>query len=361
MKVTDPKKGEIAWINWVKIFCILFIYLNHSEIYCHSFLTYRTVYLPFFVNTFFIISGYLFYKSYTSPAPTNTSSIMENGKGKKLINNILFKLIIPSIIFSAINFFPKKVLRGEGIIVSDFLHDTVLGGSMWFTNALAIAELLLLVMLLLVKPRKLYFLIYSTTLALLSYLIYQSDTVFAEEAIPMFYKSGMSATLLMTLGGFYLYYEDQVDHWAKKWRFSQTFLPFYFFTFLTCILLLGYIYCCIRFFDYYSGALDQEPLNVTGILFIIASALLVITLCKQLPSTKFANYWGRHTIGLYFFCGAIPNVSAMILSKFMVPSVTMVLICTLLSLLLGYIIVYLLNRFVPWIFDLRVLRNNKCH
>ena len=336
---------EIAWINWVKIFCILFIYLNHSEIYCHSYLTYRTIYLPFFVNTFFIISGYLFYKSYTSPALTNTSSFLENGKWKKLVNNILFKLIIPSIIFSTINFFPKKILRGEGIIVNDFLHDTVLGGSMWFTNALAIAELLLLVMLLLVKPRKIYFLIFSTTLALLSYLIYQSDTIFAESTIPMYYKSGMSATLLMTFGGFYLYYEKQVNEWIKKWRFC-----------LPGIILFSYIYCSIRFFKLYSGALDQEPFNMTGILFIIMSAFLVIALCKQLPSTRFANYWGRHTIGLYFFCGAIPNVSAIILSKFMAPSVTMVLICTLLSLLLGYIIVFLLNRLVPWIFDLRVLK-----
>lgn len=338
---------EISWINWVKIFCIFFIYINHSEIYCHSYLTYRNVYLPFFVNTFFIISGYLFYKSYTSSDFTYTSSLMEKGKGKKLINNILFKLIIPSILFSIINFFPKKILRGENIIISDFLHDTVLGGSMWFTNALAIAELLLFIMLLLVKPRKIYFLIFSTTLALLSYFIYQSDTIFAESAIPMYYKSGMNATLLMTFGGFYLYYEKQVDEWIRKWRFC-----------LSGIILISYIYCSIRFFKFYSGALDQEPLNMTGILFIITSAFLVITLCKQLPSVKFANYWGRHTIGLYFFCGAIPNVFAIILSKFMPPSATMVLLCTLLSLLIGYIIVFLLNRFVPWFFDLRDIKKN---
>lgn len=336
---------EISWINWVKIFCILFIYLNHSEIYCQSYLTYRNIYLPFFVNSFFIISGYLFYMSYTLPTLTSESPFLEDEKKRKLTKNILFKLIIPSIIFSIINFFPKKILRGEDVAISDFLHDTVLGGSMWFTNALAISELLLIVMLLLVKPRKKYFFIFSTMLALLSYFIYQTDTIFAETTIPMYYKSGMSATLLMTIGGIYLYYEEQVDRWFKGWGVV-----------LAGIIFICYLYFCIRFFKFYSGALDKEPLNIIGILLIITSSFLIITLCKQLPSVKFANYWGRHTIGLYFFCGAIPNVSALILSRYMFPSATMVLLCTLLSLLTGFIVVYLLNRFVPWIFDLRDIK-----
>lgn len=336
---------EIVWINWVKIFCILFIYINHSEIYCQSFFIYRNIYLPFFVNTFFIISGYLFYKNYTSQELTNTSSLMDDKKKKIIIKNILFKLVIPSILFSTINFFPKKILRGENIFLSDFLHDTILGGSMWFTNALAIAEILLFIIFLLVRPIKIVFLIFSSLLAVSSYLIYQSDTIFAELTIPMYYKSGMSATLLMTFGGLYLYYEEQVDQWFKKYRIV-----------LTGIILIGYVYCCIHFYRFYSGALDQEPLNIAGTLFILTSAFLITTLCKQLPSNRFINYWGRHTIGLYFFCGAIPNVSAIILSKFMSVSMIMVIICTLISLLLGCIIVFLLNHFVPWVFDLRILK-----
>ncbi len=336
---------EITWINWVKCFCILFIYINHSEIYCHSYLPYRTVYLTFFVNSFFIVSGYLFFKSYVLSSTDNLQTPPDADKKKHFLGNIVFKLVIPSILFSAVNFFPKKILRGEDIFIGDLMRDTVCGGSMWFTNALAIAEILLFLPLLGNIKKVSYLFIYSSLLALSAYLIYQSNTIFAESPIPMFYKSGMCATLLLSLGGVYLCYEKQANRLFENSR-----------NWLIVLIFSGYTYCCTNFFKFYSGALDVEPLNFVGILLITVSTLLIITACKRLPSVNCINFWGRRTIGLYFFCGALPNLSAIILFHFHIPSAIRVLLCTCISLILALLVVYILNRLVPWVYDLRLMK-----
>lgn len=341
-------KKEISWINWAKILCIVFIYINHSEIYLQSFLPHRTLYLPFFVNTFFIISGYLFFKSHVTDTPATRAPGEERSKRQRLLGNIFFKLLVPSMLFAAINFFPKKLLRGEGILLGDVLHDTLLGGAMWFTNALAVAELLLCIPLFLGQRSRWFYVIYSASLALLSYLLYHSDTILATQTVPMFYKSGMCATLLLTLGGLYLLVEERAERLFKG------------LTALALVLVVaGYVLCCERYYDFYSGALDYEPLTVGGLLFIVVSTFLVTMLCKRLPAHRWANYWGRHTIGLYFFCGAMPNVMAMVLSRLHLPQVCLVPTCALLSLLLALAVVYLLNRFCPWLFDLRLLKKGQ--
>jgi len=340
-------RKEIPWINWAKMLCIVFIYVNHSEIYLQSFLPHRSLYLPFFVNTFFIISGYLFFKSHVQASPSTVGPSEEMKKRRRLLGNIFFRLMVPSMLFAAINFFPKKLLRGESVLLGDALHDTLLGGSMWFTNALAVAELLLCIPLFLGIRNRWAYLLYSSSLTLLAYIFYLSDTALATSTVPMFYKSGMCATLLLTLGGFYLLFEQRADRLFKGW--TAAVLP---------LALVGYVFCCEHCFDIYSGALDYQPLTVGGLPFILVSTCLVVTLCKWLPAHRWADYWGRHTIGLYFFCGALPNVMAMVLSRLHLPQVCLVPVCALLSLLVALTIVYLLNRFVPWVFDLRLLKKS---
>lgn len=55
-------KNNIAWINSIKVLCMVLVYLNHSEIYCGCTIgVLRNIYLPLFVPAFFFISGYLIF------------------------------------------------------------------------------------------------------------------------------------------------------------------------------------------------------------------------------------------------------------------------------------------------------------
>ena len=59
--------SEIHWINSVKAFCMFIIYFNHCEIYCeYHQKAIDAVYSPFFVNAFFVVSGYLLFRKQLS-------------------------------------------------------------------------------------------------------------------------------------------------------------------------------------------------------------------------------------------------------------------------------------------------------
>ena len=127
---------EIDWIDAVRTLCILMVFFAHSvEISGQGIpdWLYR-LYDPVYVNAFFFVSGYLL--------------LGKRPSASKLSGNILFRLVIPSVIFATIEFFPKMLLRGNGFSLSAFMADTLLGGTYWFVSALAVAQLLFMLLFL---------------------------------------------------------------------------------------------------------------------------------------------------------------------------------------------------------------------
>ena len=107
-------KSEINWINALKAICIIFIYVHHCEFYCEYDLgVFRSFYKPFFTNAFFFVSGYLLFRKQLS-ADIVKLSVKEwmPTWGGQFLNNVLFKLIIPTMLFTALTFLPKLMLRG---------------------------------------------------------------------------------------------------------------------------------------------------------------------------------------------------------------------------------------------------------
>lgn len=143
---------EIPWINWAKVICLIIVYLDHSLFYLQvydDFTAVESFYHPFFVNIFFFMSGYLLFRKQLSSETIKISRAQFiAGEGRTIFLNVLNKIVFPTILFSAIMYFPKKLVRGDEFTMISFAKDTILGGSIWFTCALAVAELLVLVMLL---------------------------------------------------------------------------------------------------------------------------------------------------------------------------------------------------------------------
>lgn len=97
-------KKNILWINYIRAICILAVYLVHSELY-YGYSIGALDYLvhPFYVNAFFFVSGYLmFRKQLSEPVINQDLSEYTHNDGYKMFGNILFRIIIPSIVFSAI-------------------------------------------------------------------------------------------------------------------------------------------------------------------------------------------------------------------------------------------------------------------
>ena len=59
----SSNKIEIRWINTLKALCMFAVFLNHSEIYYGCTIPFiDSIYRPLFVNSFFLISGYLIFR-----------------------------------------------------------------------------------------------------------------------------------------------------------------------------------------------------------------------------------------------------------------------------------------------------------
>ena len=83
---------DILWINYLKAICILAVYFVHSTVYYdYRFGTLNLYIVPFYVNGFYLISGYLFFKKQLStPIINKSTKEFLNSDAKILINNILF-------------------------------------------------------------------------------------------------------------------------------------------------------------------------------------------------------------------------------------------------------------------------------
>lgn len=344
-------KNNISWVNTIKVLCMVLIYLNHSEIYCGSTIgSLRNIYLPFFVPAFFFVSGYLLFMKQlqTSLISMSTKEWFNSvsGGGKMLILNMLHKIVLPSILFSFLIYFPKKILRGQALDLSGFLIETLGGCTYWFTSALVLGELIL-VLLLLTRVKNIWFYVGIGILAaFLGYISFESGVIWTENShFPWFWKSSLAAFCYLTLGGLYGKYEATLD---KKWRLNNWWI----------IVLLSIVYICYCLFDFsvYKGGLDNAPITIASAAISIFGVLVMIFICKKVPTNKFFDYWGRNTIGLYFMCGAIPNTMAIILGKVMSVGVPMLILCWSLSFIIALTVVYLLNRFMPFVFDLRILK-----
>ena len=192
---TNKQGKDINWINALKALCILFVFLRHSENYYGEDLGwFDSIFLPFYVNAFFFVSGYLlFWKQLSVPRISETRKKYLTGGGRLLSLNILFRIVIPSIIFAAIEFFPKKLIKGEAITSSDLLIETVGGCTYWFTSALVVAELLFLLLLFTRRKNIWFYAIIAFVLSALGWWLSVTEFSFIEGygSFPWQFKHGL--------------------------------------------------------------------------------------------------------------------------------------------------------------------------
>ena len=356
---------EIHWINILKFICIILIYLYHAEFYCGvGETTLQFFYLPFFTNSFFFVSGYLLLKKQLS-APLilcdRSTWYYAEGGGISLLKNILFKIAIPSVVFSTLIYFPKRILRGEGVDIYSMLHDTVLGGSLWFTCALVVAELLAFIVLFTRKKSVWWYVFAGILSVFLANAISNTGLkMWESDKIPWQYKSGLIAFFFLACGGLYKKYEAKIDIFLcgeSRSRATST-IAIMIFTWvgLTEILIIKGDYNLLRLLN---QQLTTGHINVLSAIWAVFSILTLINICKSLKGSELTSWVGRNSITFYFFCGALPNFFSIVYAK-LIPLKSgniMVMMVWVMSIACAFGIVYLFSRYIPWMFDFRKIRN----
>lgn len=342
----NEQKKTIPWINNAKAVCMLIVFLFHSEWY----LDYRlhcidSFYDPFFVNCYFFLSGYLlFRKQLSQPVINERVGEYGTGGGRLLLSNALFRIAIPSVLFALIEFFPKKLVRGEAVDYKDMLLETFGGCTYWFTSGLFIAEVFLF-LLLLTRSKKIYFYFICGLIIACFGVYFKKNPLFllGNEYFPWFYARGMVGVAYIAVGGLYWKYEESLNCLLNKFS-NFVVIVSLMILFVILIWLVGQCESIVV------RTIASYIRNCVGIIMVIRICMLV----KEYKRMKFI---GVNSLGFYLLSGALPNIYSIVFNK--IPNLPMpvtLMLVVALSVVTAYAIMMVLTKYFQWLFDLRLLR-----
>ena len=260
------------------------------------------------------------------------------GGGKKL-NNITFKIIIPSILFSLIEVYPKKLVRGEDLDIFDFVYETLGGGTYWFTSALAVAEIIIVVIMMASKSRNVWF--YVLICAILSFLG-SFDQLTSQFLLCGYYLwawgSGLTALIFIVMGGVYYKYERRL---IISWP-----------------VMVGLLLIWVASIHILCDDLKFTPfnrwLNIQGVVVGTLASFLLVCICKKILYLRILEYIGKNSIGFYFLSGGVPTILSLLTNRMIGEPIMMGLVIVFIgSVIVSFAVVYILNRYLPFVFDLR--------
>lgn len=164
-------KQRLYWIDTVKGVCMLCVLFAHCIAYYGIEATWEVAWFhPFYVSAFFFVSGYLFVSKYLNEVTDRWQHIKDG------LTKVFFHIVIPTILFSALVYLPKLLFNGSGLNILDFLSSTIGGASFWFTSAIAVAQVLILLSVYLLRIRSEIFLfIVSVLFAAGGFFVSQYD------------------------------------------------------------------------------------------------------------------------------------------------------------------------------------------
>lgn len=339
-------KKDINWINAAKAICMLMVYVVHGEAYYGSWLGHVNIYLhPVYVNAFFFVSGYLlFRKQLSAPVidePLGTY-LSAGGTGRKTLANIVFRLWLPAMIFSFISFLPKRVFKGGNSQFSDFIYETIGGGTYWFVSALLLCQLVILA-LLLTRRRSVWF--YAVVLGIMAVAGIVAMPCYGD--VPDYYSFRLAPLCMsfIALGAFYWRYEPLADR-LRTWHVAVMAVAYAtFFTLLS---------------DEAHALISMGSLNLLGYVGSALGCVLMVALCKQLPRLRFLTFIGTNSIVFYLLSGAVPVVMNVLFKRvFPVPGLVDLIVYIVVSIALAAAITYIIVRWLPFLTDLRKLNVKK--
>lgn len=250
---------------------------------------------------------------------------------------MIFRIVIPSVIFSAIEFFPSCIIQGRGIDIGFALYKTIGGGTYWFTSALVVAELILLI-LFCTRKKSVWFyaaacLVIGVAGLMIVHLGILKSGIWA-------WRQGLIALIFLAMGGLYWKYEKLIDK-LMHWWFA---IP----------LLVAYLAMVIGLKDYTDPLISTLTIQPLGFVTSAIACLLLVWLCKKQPEAKTVTFIGQNSLGFYFLSGALPITFVMIVNKFLVSGSTfMMLAIWIVCVIIAYVAVLIINRWLPWLWNLR--------
>lgn len=324
---------------------MFFVYFHHIGILGSNKMNIVIPYGYFFFNAFFFVSGYLLFKKHlfeNSENPKRYIYFKKQFQEKGILSNVVFKIALPSMFFSIIDYLLKLLISGESFAFGAFLFKTLIRGTFWFTCALSVAELIIFALFVLLKKKSVwvYFFLCAPVFLLGKFLTDNGFVLYGDVYCPWFYKSGFMACLFLVGGGIFYQYEKKLTWLATK-------------TGGIILILIVFVYCIIVIkepWGFVNGSV-LTGIDYGGVLLSFMGIVSVLYLCVYLPSVKPIEFISRHTIGFYFFSASMPFCWCKIIERLLPTSSIAYMIGVLGSFLSSWVIVYMIDKYIPILFD----------
>jgi len=338
------KKDNLQWINYMRGICMILIYFVHCLSYTeNSVPVLSSLIHPIYVNSFFFVSGYLFYrKQFSKMIICKSRREFLKIDGSLALKNILFRMIFPTLLFSLIEFFPSFLLRGNSIDVLIFVDKTLGGGTYWFISALVVIQIIALFLVTIIRKDVLYpHLLVAIVLFVISKMIIASGYVLygRDASFPWAYREAFLAFVFFVFGGIYWRYETYIDNYMSIPIFGG--------------LLFTYIYL-VKTLGAHITLISTLSINGYGVIISFVGIIILLYLCKLLRNNLILDAIGKNTLGFYYFSGAFPIVLNVLARKIGINGLcTRFLIVFVFSFGFAGSIVWLMNRHFSFVFDCR--------
>lgn len=159
------------------------------------------------------------------------------------------------------------------------------------------------------------------------------------------WKQGLIALIFLAMGGLYLRYEMAIDRLMRWW-----------FVALLLVVYVVAVLCC----DHNNPLISTLQIEPLGFVTSAMACLLLVWLCKKLPEVKPLTFIGQNSLGFYFLSGAFPISFSLIAHKLLPGSTVWVMLLVWVAcLVIAYVAVMIINRWLPWLWDARLLRIQK--
>lgn len=239
---------------------------------------------------FFFLSGYLYTKD------NNTFSIIRK------LKSIFKTIVLPYFIFTFLLSFPKNIIYNNDISLLSIVSKILLGNASWFVTALITAEIIYSIILKFSVHKKWVMSIIVTMLFIIAILL-TGNEISIHSNIWNFHNA-LIGLLFLYIGYLYKLYEDKFNIINNTLYIS--------FLIITLVITKIIIYKN-------DIVLTVEPVIINNYLIFVVdtfiSLLLMTSIFKILPNNKILEFIGKRTLVCYFFCGAVPLLTSIIINK----------------------------------------------
>ena len=133
-------------------------------------------------------------------------------------------------------------------------------------------------------------------------------------------------------------------------------------------MLAIYVLTIICLKEYNNALISTLQIEPIGFITSILSCMLLVFICKKAPNFKILTFIGQNSLGFYFLSGALPITLSAIVKKIInllniefttTINHVILLLIFIICIILAYLVVSIMNKYFPWLFDLRLLKRKK--